>query len=144
MAAHQAGLEVHKDLIHAAVDELALPRFTWPSATGDEETDGGKKRFGKKGTKVRTGHMPESTTESESEAESPRETEGGSTDSPTPTNSVIQERNDGVGVGEANLDSVTGGWQSLLVSEEQRQLLGTEEESSERHSSDDGEFLFFH
>ncbi|XP_031780761.1 ralBP1-associated Eps domain-containing protein 2 isoform X1 [Nasonia vitripennis] len=138
VAAHQAGLEVHKDLICASVDELALPKFTWPSSTGDEE-EGNKKRFSKKSSKIRSGHMPESTTESESEAESPRETEGGSTDSPTPTNSVIQERNDGALGGEANLDSVTGGWQSLLVSEEQRQLLGTEEESSERHSSDDGE-----
>lgn len=138
VAAHQAGLEVHKDLILASVEELALPRFTWPSCTGDEEEDG-KKPFPKKKSKIRSsGQMPESTTESDSEPESPRETEGCSTDSPTPTNSVIQERNDGALRGEANLDSVTGGWQSLLVSEEQRQLLGTEEESSERHSSDDG------
>lgn len=41
--------------------------------------------------------------------------------------------------GEALLDSVSSGWQGLLVSEEQRQLLGTEEESSERHSSDEGD-----
>ena len=140
VASHQAGLEVHKDLIMAAVDELALPRFTWPSSVGDEEDDF-RKRFSKKSSKIRSGHMPESTTESESEAESPRETEGGSTDSPTPTNSVTQERNDAAMGGEANLDSVSGGWQSLLVSEEQRQLLGTEEESSERHSSDDGTYL---
>ncbi|XP_058794516.1 ralBP1-associated Eps domain-containing protein 1 [Phymastichus coffea] len=138
VAAYQAGLEVHKDLIATAVDELALPRFTWPSS-GDEE-DIKKKPFSEKTSKKRTsGLIPESTTGSESEPESPRETEAGSTDSPTPTNSVTQERNDGALGGEANLDSVSGGWQSLLVSEEQRQLLGTEEESSERHSSDDGE-----
>lgn len=137
VAAYQAGLEVHKDLILAPVDNLALPRFKWPSSTGDEEEDS-KKRFFKTSKIRSSSHMPGSTTESESEAESPRETEGGSTDSPTPTNSVTQERNDGALGGEANLDSVTGGWQSLLVSEEQRQLLGTEEESSERHSSDDG------
>ena len=89
--------------------------------------------------KSRSGsRVPESTTESESEAESPRET-GCSTDSPTPTNSVTQERNEGIIGSEAILDSVSSGWQGLLVSEEQRQLLGTEEESSERHSSDDGD-----
>lgn len=140
VAAHQAGLEVHKDLIASAVDELALPRFTWPSS-GDEE-DGKKKPFSEKSQKKRkSGLMPDNMTGSESEPESPRETEGGSTDSPTPTNSVTQDRNDGALGGEANLDSVTGGWQSLLISEEQRQLLGTEEESSERHSSDDGKPL---
>ncbi|KAJ8672589.1 hypothetical protein QAD02_003848 [Eretmocerus hayati] len=139
VAAHQAGLEVHKDLIHAPVDELALPRFTWPSSTSDE-SDENKKLFSKKNSKIRSSVlMPDSTTESESEAESPRGTEGCSTDSPTPTNSVTLERNNGILGGEANLDSISGGWQSLLVSEEQRQLLGTEEESSERHSSDDGE-----
>ncbi|XP_014215337.1 ralBP1-associated Eps domain-containing protein 1 isoform X2 [Copidosoma floridanum] len=139
VAAHQVGLEIHTDLITASLDELTLPKFTWSSSTGEEELDS-KRHFPKKSSKIRlSGHMPESTTESESEVESPRETEGGSTDSPTPTNSVTQERNEGpLGV-EANLDSISGGWQSLLVSEEQRQLLGTEEESSERHSSDDGE-----
>ena len=136
VAAHQAGLEVQKELIPLSVDELALPRFKWPSSMGDQEGIIRKHR-GKRNSKRSSGHMPEST-ESDSEAESPRETEGCSTDSPTPTNSVIQERNDCVLGGEANLDSVSGGWQSLLISEEQRQLLGTEEESSERHSSDDG------
>lgn len=46
-------------------------------------------------------------------------------DSPTPTNSV-QEKS----------WAVSGNWQGL-VCEEQRQLLGTEEESSDRHSSED-------
>ncbi|XP_032662783.1 ralBP1-associated Eps domain-containing protein 1 isoform X1 [Odontomachus brunneus] len=134
IAAHQAGLEICTDMLTASLDVLTLPRFTWPSF-GDE--DGRRSSDSIRGTKGRC-HVPESTTESESEAESPRET-GGSTDSPTPTNSVTQERNDGILGGETILDSVSGGWQGLLVSEEQRQLLGTEEESSERHSSDEGE-----
>ncbi|KAL0126189.1 hypothetical protein PUN28_004962 [Cardiocondyla obscurior] len=121
-------------MITASLDVITLPRFTWPTS-GDEE--GRKSPDITRGAKSRH-HAPESTTESESEAESPRET-CGSTESPTPTNSVTQERNDGILGGETILDSVSGGWQGLLVSEEQRQLLGTEEESSERHSSDDGD-----
>ncbi|XP_020300021.1 ralBP1-associated Eps domain-containing protein 1 isoform X1 [Pseudomyrmex gracilis] len=132
IAVHQAGLEVSKEMVTTPLDIITLPRFTWPTS-GDE--DGRRSLDLLRGAKSRH-HAPESTTESESEAESPRET-GGSTDSPTPTNSVIQERNDGILGGEVN--SVSSGWQGLLVSEEQRQLLGTEEESSERHSSDEGD-----
>lgn len=134
IAVHQAGLEISRDMITGSSDVITLPRFTWPTS-GDE--DGRRSSDSIRGIKGRH-HPPESTTESESEAESPRET-GGSTDSPTPTNSVTQERNDSMLGGETILDSVSGGWQGLLVSEEQRQLLGTEEESSERHSSDEGE-----
>ncbi|XP_014481916.1 PREDICTED: ralBP1-associated Eps domain-containing protein 1 [Dinoponera quadriceps] len=134
IAVHQAGLEVCRDVLTASLDVITLPRFTWPTS-GDE--DGRRSSDSTRAAKNRC-HVPESTTESESEAESPRET-GGSTDSPTPTNSVTQERNDGMLGGETILDSVSGGWQGLLVSEEQRQLLGTEEESSERHSSDEGD-----
>nr|XP_012135389.1 PREDICTED: ralBP1-associated Eps domain-containing protein 1 isoform X4 [Megachile rotundata] len=133
VAAHQAGLSIHKDIITMPLDIITLPRFTWPMS-GDKE--GRRSSDSNKAMKSRH-HTPESTTESESEAESPRET-GASTDSPTPTNSVTQERNNDIH-GETILDSVSGGWQGLLVSEEQRQLLGTEEESSERHSSDEGE-----
>ncbi|XP_012228947.1 ralBP1-associated Eps domain-containing protein 2 [Linepithema humile] len=133
IAVHQAGLEVTRDVVTAPLDVIQLPAFTWP-ASGEE--DGRRSPDLTRGAKSRH-HAPEST-ESESEAESPRET-GGSTDSPTPTNSVTQERNDSILGGETILDSVSGGWQGLLVSEEQRQLLGTEEESSERHSSDEAE-----
>lgn len=136
VAACQAGLEVHPNLILSQLDDISLPKFQWPSSS-NEEGEKLKKRYHKKSSK-RNRHL-ESTTESDSEAESPRETEGCSTDSPTPTNSVTQERNEGIIGDEINVDSVSGGWQSLLVSEEQRQLLGTEEESSERHSSDDAE-----
>ncbi|XP_068967927.1 ralBP1-associated Eps domain-containing protein 1 [Bombus flavifrons] len=133
VAAHQAGLSIRKDIITMPLDVITLPRFTWP-ASGEEDD----RRSSDSNRAIKSHrHAPESTTESESEAESPRET-GGSTDSPTPTNSIIQERNNDIG-GETILDSVSGGWQGLLVSEEQRQLLGTEEESSERHSSDEGE-----
>lgn len=134
VAIHQAGLEICRDMVTTPLDVITLPRFTWP-VSGDE--DGKENSDLIRGAKGAC-HVPECTTESESEAESPRET-GGSTDSPTPTNSVTQERNDGIMGGETLLDSVSGGWQGLLVSEEQRQLLGTEEESSERHSSDDGD-----
>ncbi|KZC08917.1 PREDICTED: ralBP1-associated Eps domain-containing protein 1 [Dufourea novaeangliae] len=131
VAAHQAGLNIRKDLITILLDVIRLPKFTWPTS-GDEDD---KRSFDSYRAVKGRHHAPESTTESESEAESPRET-GGSTDSPTPTNSIIQERNNDIG-GETILDSVTGGWQGL--SEELRQLLGTEEESSERHSSDEGD-----
>ncbi|CAK9823959.1 RalBP1-associated Eps domain-containing protein 2 [Anthophora retusa] len=133
VGAHQAGLSIHKDIITMPLDVITLPRFSGTTC-GDE--DG---RRSSDSNRVTKGHFhgPESTTESESEAESPREA-GGSTDSPTPTNSVIQERNNDIDE-EAILDSVFGGWHGSLVSEERRQLLGTEEESSERHSSDEGE-----
>ncbi|XP_076752773.1 RALBP1 associated Eps domain containing isoform X2 [Xylocopa sonorina] len=133
VAAHQAGLSIRKDIITMPLDFLTLPRFTWLTS---RDEDGRRSSDSERAMKGHH-HAPESTTESESEAESPRET-GGSTDSPTPTNSVIQDRNNDLG-GETILDSVSGGWQGLLVSEEQRQLLGTEEESSEHHSSDEGD-----
>ncbi|XP_053980394.1 ralBP1-associated Eps domain-containing protein 1 isoform X4 [Hylaeus anthracinus] len=111
--------------------DVRLPDFIWPTPADE---DGRRSSDSNRAVKGRR-HASESTTESESEAESPRET-GGSTDSPTPTNSVIPERNNDIG-GETILDFVSGGWQGL--SEESRQLLGTEEESSERHSSDEGD-----
>ncbi|XP_014299733.1 ralBP1-associated Eps domain-containing protein 1 isoform X2 [Microplitis demolitor] len=147
VAAHQAGLDIHRDMtINSLEMATPLPRFSWPTS-GDEDTSERRSKdcmvsnaktlaqsVGLTGS-----HLPESTTESESDAESPRET-GGSTDSPTPTNSVTQERIiDGLMVGDTILDSASGSWQGLLVSEEQRQLLGTEEESSERHSSDEAD-----
>lgn len=122
IAAYQHGLEITPELLSSTL-KLDLPSFYWPYgavlAAGKNED------------------VLSSTSESESEAESPRE-QGGSTDSPTPTNSVTQERGELALGNEATIDSA-GGWQGLLVSEEQRQLLGTEEESSERHSSDDGD-----
>ncbi|XP_020711852.2 ralBP1-associated Eps domain-containing protein 2 isoform X2 [Athalia rosae] len=123
IAAYQHGLEVTPELLSTSL-KLDLPSFYWPYgavlAAGKNED------------------VLSSTSESESEAESPRE-QGGSTDSPTPTNSVTQERGELVVGSEAIIDTSVSGWQGLLVSEEQRQLLGTEEESSERHSSDEGD-----
>ncbi|KAH0566984.1 ralBP1-associated Eps domain-containing protein 1 isoform X2 [Cotesia glomerata] len=143
VAAHQAGLDIHRDMaINSLEIATPLPRFSWPTSGDEDTTDRRKDCMVAKSTTASglTGsRLPESTTESESDAESPRET-GGSTDSPTPTNSVTQERIiDGLMAGETILDSTSGSWQGLLVSEEQRQLLGTEEESSERHSSDEAD-----
>ncbi|XP_051156121.1 ralBP1-associated Eps domain-containing protein 1 isoform X2 [Leptopilina boulardi] len=136
VAAHQAGLEVNNDAVTSVLDEIALPRFTW---SNEDEKEEKRTIDSVRMMKIKSGNrVLESTTESESEPESPRET-GGSTDSPTPTNSVTQERNENILGSEAIHNTVASGWQGLLVSEEQRQLLGTEEESSERHSSDDGD-----
>ncbi|KAK0179095.1 hypothetical protein PV327_007918 [Microctonus hyperodae] len=137
VAAHQAGLDIHTDqALNSLETATPLPRFSWPMS-GDEDSTRSKESIAIKKMSLGS-RLPESTTESESDAESPRET-GGSTDSPTPTNSVTQERIEGLLSGETILDSASGSWQGLLVSEEQRQLLGTEEESSERHSSDDAD-----
>lgn len=123
IAAYQRGLEITPELLSTSL-QLELPSFYWPYgavlAAGKNED------------------ILSSTSESESEAESPRE-QGGSTDSPTPTNSVTQERGELTVGNETIIDTSGSGWQGLLVSEEQRQLLGTEEESSERHSSDEGD-----
>jgi hypothetical protein len=116
ITAHQCGSTLDKNLLEEEIRPFMLiPKFTWDKV-GNEDN----------------------IMESDSEEEYLRDLEDDSTDSPTPTNSVTQEGHNGVLGGEVNLDSVSGGWQSLLISEEQRQLLGTEEESSERHSSDDG------
>ncbi|XP_034947900.1 ralBP1-associated Eps domain-containing protein 1 isoform X2 [Chelonus insularis] len=205
VAAHQAGLDIHRDMTMNSLDGATpLPRFSWltsgdvensrsketvkknsssqydlldnkvenrtkesprksggndspttvkgafayrePGNTTESESDAEYPRETGRNTDSPTSAkiggfrygLPESMTESESEAEYQRET-GGSTDSPTPTNSVTQERISGMIGGETILDGASGSWQGLLVSEEQRQLLGTEEESSERHSSDEGD-----
>ncbi|KAJ8936385.1 hypothetical protein NQ318_010792 [Aromia moschata] len=69
------------------------------------------------------------STDSEADSETVRngspDVSSAASDSPTPTNSV-QDRS----------WVVSGAWQGL-VSEEQRQLLGTEEESSDKHSSEE-------
>lgn len=129
-------MEVNNNAVTSVLDEIALPRFTW---SNEDEKEEKRTIDSVRMMKIKSGNrVLESTTESESEPESPRET-GGSTDSPTPTNSVTQERNENILGSEAIHNTVASGWQGLLVSEEQRQLLGTEEESSERHSSDDGD-----
>lgn len=117
VAAYQSGISISEDIITMPV-VLPLPVFTWPPSTDEDD---------------RRSSASESTTESESGAESPRET-GGSTDSPILTNSVLPERNNDVD-DDTIVNSVSEGWQG--ISEESRQLLGTEEESSERHSSDE-------
>lgn len=139
VAAYQSGLDIDNNLTINLFDvSTPLPRFSWPTSGDEADTNKNKEM------KIGITRLPGSTTESESDVESSHDT-GGSTDSPTPTNSVTQERIDELMSGEKILDTATGSWRGLLVSEEQRQLLGTEEESSERHSSDenDGEQLEF-
>lgn len=142
VAAQQAGLEVHKEAVTASLDDTALPRFTWAAATSSGGGGGINKEQQQQqqdqDKRDRENNPPPgSTTESESDDvdDSPgREPGGGggggcSTDSPTPTNSVAQQQDRK----EGDLDNsiilvdsvVSGGWQGLLVSEEQRQLLGT-------------------
>lgn len=93
--------------------ELPLPRFTWPLDNLIELTDGHTDATSTDSDVTDT-NIPNGSPEMSSTA----------SDSPTPTNSV-QERK----------WAALGDWQGLC--EEQRQLLGTEEESSDRHSSEE-------
>lgn len=119
VATYQAGLEVNKEAIMSPLDEIALPRFNWPS---NNEENKNPEQFRNLPPRQEE-RVPDSTTESESEPDSPQRT-GGSTESPTPTNSVTQERNEDVAE-DYVADNVPNTWQRLFVSEEQRQLLGT-------------------
>lgn len=145
VSAYQSGLDINNDLTINSFDvSTPLPRFSWPTSSDEADTikinNNNINNINKNNKDMKIGikRLPGSTTESESDVESSRDT-GGSTDSPTPTNSVTQERIDELMGSEKILDTATGSWRGLLVSEEQRQLLGTEEESSERHSSDEGD-----
>lgn len=142
IAAHQANIPIRSELLSSSVD-LPLPRFTWPSSetrtSSDliELTDQNSVRELeiKHSNLSYKPHTDTISTDSEVEINETNERnsvrngspEASSTasDSPTPTNSV-QERS----------WAVSGNWQGL-VCEEQRQLLGTEEESSDKHSSEE-------
>ncbi|XP_065339108.1 ralBP1-associated Eps domain-containing protein 1 isoform X3 [Cloeon dipterum] len=156
IAAAQAGMTLSSDLLSSDL-ESHLPRFTaWAteekqkttrqhiSASPDliqlSDTDA---------TPVPTAPSINSvilTSDSEAELNEPShiplkrianngtcspEASSTASDSPTPTNSVKERK-----------ENWANAWQGLdidscLLSEEQRQLLGTEEESSDRHSSED-------
>ncbi|XP_068081339.1 ralBP1-associated Eps domain-containing protein 1 [Anabrus simplex] len=157
IAAFQAGLPLRPDL------DVPLPRLSWPSSISEGHKIGkwehhhiGRHQIspdliqlsdtdrtptpqkepvtvvsvGDSNVEIHT-DSPQHNGRSLSPVSGPgpksRSPEASSTasDSPTPTNSV-QERN----------WAATSHWHGL-VCEEQRQLLGTEEESSDRHSSDD-------
>lgn len=137
ISAHQANIPLRGDLLSSSV-ELPLPRFTWPSSENRNSSnliELSEQNHRPHGGLSYKPHMDSVSTDSEVEVADVNGTstlrngspEASSTasDSPTPTNSV-QERS----------WAVSGNWQGL-VCEEQRQLLGTEEESSDRHSSEE-------
>lgn len=135
IAAYQAKIPIREDLLTSAV-ELPLPRFMWPNSenTSADLIELSDQNHVRKRVPSYKTHVDSGSTDSEvdrdingSETLRDGSPEASSTasDSPTPTNSV-QERS----------WAVSGNWQGL-VCEEQRQLLGTEEESSDRHSSEE-------
>lgn len=160
IAAHQASVPLRPDVIPTSV-ALPLPRFSWrdsPTLPSAEATNGIEEKFPNASDPqwnevhspnlIQLSNNPESlvdttnsdlhSTDSEIEhndiqrGEHKRHNRDGSpeawstaSDSPTPTNSVAERP-----WAKGNL------WHGLLC-EEQRQLLATEEESSDRHSSDD-------
>ncbi|KAB0794153.1 hypothetical protein PPYR_13773 [Photinus pyralis] len=131
VAAYQFNMPLRGELINAPLD-LPLPRFSWPNS----EVQSPYKDLIELRTEDHNEYIEHiDTTSTDSEFEnsdtnvtlrtgSP-EISSAASDSPTPTNSV-QDKS----------WAITNTWQGL-VSEEQRQLLGTEEESSDRHSSED-------
>lgn len=72
VAVHQAGLEIREDMVKSSLDVIALPRFTWP-APGDEDNNGRTKDSIRTVKSKSSNRLPDSTTESESEAESLRD-----------------------------------------------------------------------
>lgn len=152
LAAHQANLQINSDILASNQLEIPLPRLKWPQiqAINCEPSQTMTNRRGSRdpddvssdlielrdsnevGNDYREHVDATSSTDSEVDSETLSIGRNGSpgassaaSDSPTPTNSV-QDRS----------WAVTSHWQGL-VSEEQRQLLGTEEESSDRHSSEE-------
>lgn len=139
IAAYQANVPLREDILTSSV-ELPLPRFMWPNSESKntsnliELKEQNHIRERKRGPTYKS-HIDSVSTDSEVDdrdvngsdtlRDGSPEASSTASDSPTPTNSV-QERS----------WAVSGNWQGL-VCEEQRQLLGTEEESSDRHSSED-------
>lgn len=133
VAAYQANVNISSDILQRTMD-LPLPRFTWPNCENQSPVPDLIELRSNDLNDYRE-HVDIVSTDSEVDSENISALRNGSpeasstaSDSPTPTNSV-QDRS----------WVVTGNWQGLgsLVSEEQRQLLGTEEESSDRHSSEE-------
>ncbi|KAK4874129.1 hypothetical protein RN001_013489 [Aquatica leii] len=131
VAAFQFNMPIRSELIVTALD-LPLPRFSWPNS----EMQSPYKdliELRNKDFNEYIEHIDTASTDSEFDNSDTNitlrtgspEISSTASDSPTPTNSV-QDKS----------WAITSTWQGL-VSEEQRQLLGTEEESSDRHSSED-------
>ncbi|KAG4072470.1 hypothetical protein HA402_004402 [Bradysia odoriphaga] len=146
IAAYQAGLPLRHEMLASTV-ALPLPKFSWKdSPVQNTETElNGRNDMNRSSSindlvreNLNNATNSDNMTSTDSEVEQndvqshERRRHGGSpeawstaSDSPTPTNSVTERP-----WAKTNL------WQGLLC-EEQRQLLGTEEESSDRHSSED-------
>lgn len=156
IAAFQAGLPLRPELFHSSLD-VPLPRFTWTTSVDKWVPQHISRQLGSpdliqlsdtdrtptpQRESVPTVPTNEGGVEAHTESPHPNgrsfspicgsepkgmspEASSTASDSPTPTNSV-QERN----------WAATTHWHGL-VCEEQRQLLGTEEESSDRHSSEE-------
>ncbi|XP_057665271.1 ralBP1-associated Eps domain-containing protein 1 [Diorhabda carinulata] len=126
VAAYQANIPVRSEVLTSKV-ELPLPRFTWTVI--DNKSPIGDLIELRHHPNDYTEQVDTASTDSEIESETVRngspDMSSATSDSPTPTNSV-QDRS----------WVVSGVWHGL-ISEEQRQLLGTEEESSEKHSSEE-------
>ncbi|XP_059476956.1 ralBP1-associated Eps domain-containing protein 1 isoform X1 [Neocloeon triangulifer] len=160
IAAAQAGMALNADLVSSGSD-VPLPRFTaWTTETPEKQkptrqhisaspdliqlsdTDATPIPL----TLTSSAVILTSDSEADCESNEPShiplnrnanngtcspEVSSNASDSPTPTNSVKERK-----------ENWANAWQGLdidpsLLSEEQRQLLGTEEESSDRHSSDE-------
>ncbi|XP_044759617.1 ralBP1-associated Eps domain-containing protein 1 [Coccinella septempunctata] len=128
VAAYQSNRSLSSDLVTANID-LPLPKFTWNNL-GNESPIPDLIELSND-LNVYREHIDTTSTDSEFDSDTLSLNRNGSpevsstaSDSPTPTNSV-QDRN-----------WAGRGWQGL-ISEEQRQLLGTEEELSDKHSSED-------
>ncbi|KAJ8946784.1 hypothetical protein NQ314_008767 [Rhamnusium bicolor] len=126
VAAYQANIPIRSEVVSSKID-LPLPRFTWTNIESESPVpDLIELRHD---VNDYTEQVDTASTDSEADSETVRngspDASSTASDSPTPTNSV-QDRS----------WVVTGAWQGL-VSEEQRQLLGTEEESSDKHSSEE-------
>lgn len=151
IAAHQAGTPLRQETITSSL-QLPLPRFSWKdsppptSSTSNFETDttindvDNGHRTPENSATLNDNELNDAVNSDQPSTDSEVEQNGSShqrrlrgspenwsttSDSPTPTNSAAERpwAKDGM-------------WDGL-VCEEQRQLLGTEEESSDRHSSDD-------
>ncbi|EFA07928.1 ralBP1-associated Eps domain-containing protein 1 [Tribolium castaneum] len=128
VAAYQANMPLNADVVTSNL-ELPLPRFTWNNLESDSQVPD---LIELRNDANYVEQVDANSTDSEVDSDTLSIVRNGSpeisstaSDSPTPTNSV-QDRSWAIG----------GAWQGL-VSEEQRQLLGTEEESSDRHSSEE-------
>uniref|UniRef100_A0A6B2EH71 Putative ral-gtpase effector ralbp1 n=1 Tax=Phlebotomus kandelakii TaxID=1109342 RepID=A0A6B2EH71_9DIPT len=150
IAAHQASVPLRADVIPTSA-ALPLPRFSWrdsPTSQPVDATNGEVAepqwievhspnliQLSNNSDAVEAVNSDLHSTDSEIEHNDKREKRNNrdgspeawstASDSPTPTNSVAERP-----WAKGNL------WHGLLC-EEQRQLLATEEESSDRHSSDD-------